>query len=366
MADAAPRMADTARPGEVRPLTALRGLAAMAVVTQHFSATAQAHANTTIPSLVPHGYMAVDFFFVLSGFIMCYTYLARFERSGMATYGDFLARRAARVLPLNVAVLLLIFAAGMLCQALGTTDYVTGDLLRPPRWGLDLPENMLLLPPFGIGENLNGPSWSISVEAVAYLLFPLLILPAFHPRPAVRLLLAAVALVIMSRINLAGDGSVQAQVLRCLCEFSLGMLSFGVLRAGQARRIGSDGSVLALLASIAALLLARQDFLAAILFPPLVLATARNQGLAARLLSADWVWRLGVISYSLYLLHNMFRMPLLALLTAWHPAPLSAPAALAFAAAGSLAVIPFAVAAHRLVEQPGRGWVRALFHSGRG
>jgi peptidoglycan/LPS O-acetylase OafA/YrhL len=63
---------------EIKPLTSLRGIAAMAVVAQHFSATAQSLTQTTIPSLVPHGYMAVDLFFVLSGFIMCYTYLESF------------------------------------------------------------------------------------------------------------------------------------------------------------------------------------------------------------------------------------------------------------------------------------------------
>ena len=58
---------------EINALTSLRGIAALAVVLQHFSATAQKHCDVTIPSLAPHGYMAVDFFFVLSGFIMSYT-----------------------------------------------------------------------------------------------------------------------------------------------------------------------------------------------------------------------------------------------------------------------------------------------------
>jgi peptidoglycan/LPS O-acetylase OafA/YrhL len=58
---------------EIKPLTSLRGLAALAVVLQHFAATFQRHSFAVFPSPVPHGYMAVDFFFALSGFIMCYT-----------------------------------------------------------------------------------------------------------------------------------------------------------------------------------------------------------------------------------------------------------------------------------------------------
>ena len=60
---------------EIVPLTSLRGFAAMAVILTHYSATLQPLASATFPSLAPHGYLAVDIFFVLSGFIMAYTYL---------------------------------------------------------------------------------------------------------------------------------------------------------------------------------------------------------------------------------------------------------------------------------------------------
>lgn len=103
---------DTQGLTELKSLTSLRGLAAMAVVMQHFSATAQEHAGVTIPSLVPNGYVAVDFFFVLSGFIMSYIYRADFSASGMRAFGPFLAKRVARIVPLNVAVLIGIAVAG--------------------------------------------------------------------------------------------------------------------------------------------------------------------------------------------------------------------------------------------------------------
>ena len=74
---------------ELTALTSLRGIAAIAVVLQHFAATAQSNASGWIPSPVPHGYMAVDFFFVLSGFIMSYTYLAGFETLGWRAMDRF-------------------------------------------------------------------------------------------------------------------------------------------------------------------------------------------------------------------------------------------------------------------------------------
>ncbi len=87
---------------EIKSLTSLRGIAAMAVVLQHFSVTAQRLCDSTIPSLVPHGYMAVDFFFVLSGYIMCYTYLQAFQQQGWQAYKPFLQKRAIRLLPLQI------------------------------------------------------------------------------------------------------------------------------------------------------------------------------------------------------------------------------------------------------------------------
>ena len=61
---------------------------------------------------MPHGYLAVDLFFVLSGFILSYTHLSSFQRNGIRAFGDFLLRRVARIVPLNVVVLLLLVTAG--------------------------------------------------------------------------------------------------------------------------------------------------------------------------------------------------------------------------------------------------------------
>src|SRR4051794_32482617 len=151
---AAPSPTRRDRP-ELRALTSLRGIAAMAVVLQHFSATAQEHCVVTIPSLVPHGYVAVDFFFVLSGFIMAYTYLASFERLGTAAYRPFLAKRFARIVPLNLAVLLVIGLLGAGSVALAGVNI----FFQSKNLAYDFAANALMLQGLGIGTNLNGPSW---------------------------------------------------------------------------------------------------------------------------------------------------------------------------------------------------------------
>jgi peptidoglycan/LPS O-acetylase OafA/YrhL len=352
---------------EIRALTALRGLAAMAVVMQHFSATAQLHAVRTIPSLVPHGYMAVDFFFVLSGFIMCYTYLSRFAAGEPGAYRDFLARRVARVVPLNVVVLLAIVAGGALSTALLGRNILTDS----QRLWFDLPVNLLMLQGLGVGLNLNGPSWSISTEFAAYLCFPLLVALSFHRQMWLRALVAAVAVAGIiglalqhQRLAISGESGVPALV-RCFAEFTLGMFAYGIWRSGRAAALGSDIAVALLLGAVVISLGLRIDLPAALLFPFVVLACAHNRGRAAALLGARVPYFLGVVSYALYLIHDMFRAPLLLALKTLHPAPLETLPALAAALVGSLVVIPFAWLCYRGIERPGRDAVRRLFGSVR-
>src|ERR1019366_8292811 len=140
---------------EIKPLTSLRGFAALAVVMQHFSAAAQSLTPNRIPSLVPHGYMAVDFFFVLSGFIMCLTYLSAFQAERIKAFPGFLLKRVARIVPLNVFVLLVLMVLGLISRVtIGSNMFFNDASLA-----FDLPANVLMLQGLGIGTNLNGPSW---------------------------------------------------------------------------------------------------------------------------------------------------------------------------------------------------------------
>src|SRR5579875_1569838 len=162
--------------GEITALTSLRGIAAMAVVMTHFSATAQKACPVLIPSLVPHGYLAVDLFFVLSGFIMSYTYLKSFRQRGMRAFGGFLSKRIARIVPLNVTVLLAIVVAGSASAALLGRNIIYQNYDLPA----DLLANIFMLQGLGVGKTLNGPAWSVSTEFAAYLLFPFFIFAVFH------------------------------------------------------------------------------------------------------------------------------------------------------------------------------------------
>lgn len=353
-------------PEEIRCLTSLRGLAAMAVVLQHYSAGAQQWSGTTIPSLVPHGYMAVDFFFVLSGFIMAYTYSGSFRALGWRAYPDFVARRVARVWPLQVAVVLALCAAELGRRlAVGHPDPFGGYA------AFDVVANLLMLQGFDIGRNMNGPSGTVSQELAAYLLFPVLLaLVLGRGRALAAAAVGMAALVVVAEalrhphLSLASR-AVSDMVPRCFAEFTLGL---GVYRLYAGRHLGwfgADWCAAGLSAAAAVSLLLGCDLSAALLFPWIILAFARNEGArdegrASRLVNARWAYSLGVVSYSLYLVHNPIRFAQFDWLETVFPDPIGAPVALCVAAFGALTPLPVAWLAHRWIERPGRDLFRKL------
>ena len=151
---------------EVGTLTGLRGYAAIWVLLLHF--TWQFPVDNWAMSIVRQGGAGLTIFFVLSGFILAHVYAERFQQSlTHRDYWHYLGARIARVYPLHLLTLLAYLAIIWLG--------VIGDQ------GNDTPYTFLLnlglLHAWGFTNTLswNQPSWSISTELFAYLLFPFLI-----------------------------------------------------------------------------------------------------------------------------------------------------------------------------------------------
>jgi peptidoglycan/LPS O-acetylase OafA/YrhL len=348
---------------EIKALTSLRGIAAMMVVMQHFSATAERQASEPIPSLVPHGYMAVDLFFVLSGFIMAYTYHTDFALRGDLAMPSFLLKRAARILPLNTAVVLAILVAGVASWlVLGRNIFYASTNLP-----YDVMCNLLLLQGFGLGLNLNGPSWSICTEFAAYLQFPVLLALAFsrHAAVAGATLLVSLAAMVVTALSHRRLGlnvsSVSGELILCFAQFIFGLFTFRVTRMPIVRtHLRGDWPALLAAGWVAVSLCARLDFLAAIGFPAVVATLACNKGRIADLMASRVPYFLGEVSFSIYLIHDPCRPLALELLRTIHPGALTVVPALGFALLASVAVIPLAWIAYILVERPGRRAVRGL------
>ena len=347
--------------GEIKALTSLRGIAAMAVVLQHFSATAQQHSLSNIPSLVPHGYIAVDLFFVLSGFIMAYTYVWDFEARGLAAFVPFLLKRVARIVPLNSFAVFLVLILG------AASSFMLGRniMFESAHTAVDTVCNLLMLQGLGIGTNLNAPSWSISTEFAAYLVFPALIWLAFHKRWWIAggtIAISAVVLTVLAsmqpRLGLNVD-SIAGGLIRCATEFMIGLMTYRVSQMPRARAaLTGDGVALAVIGWTLIMLLVRVDLLIVCGFPVLIGALACNRGRVAVWFSLRFPYFLGVISFSIYLLHNPLRPIWLEVIRLVHPAPMSTPLALAVAFGCSMSVIPRAWLAYVAIERPGRRMIR--------
>jgi len=159
--------------GEILPFTALRGLAAWWVVAYHFREFIPVGDNARI--VLSRGALAVDLFFIMSGFVMALSYGRGFQHRVTARgYFRFLALRVGRIYPVHLLVLCL-FVSVPLALA------VTGRSPLPGQFSVGyFVQSLVLVQASGFGQGVawNLPAWSISTEMVFYLLFPFVMLGA--------------------------------------------------------------------------------------------------------------------------------------------------------------------------------------------
>jgi peptidoglycan/LPS O-acetylase OafA/YrhL len=361
-------------------LTPLRGIAALWVVVFHYMFQYFSGLDVgAYTHLVGKGYLAVDLFFMLSGFVMTHVYHAAFKDGVGDNYWDFLKARVARLYPMHLFVLLLFLVAALASQA---AQYAAPRPVEPlPLEGarsiVALFANLFMLQGLHASAlSWNYPAWSISLEFMAYLAFPLM-LYAFWGANAVRKLalagvlasaLAALAYLTKDDFN-QWDGP--ASLLRCLPEFMLGMLLYSLFRSGALQSWLSSDRVAfgAITITILLLHIGAPDLLMIPLMAVLMLAAVMNHSKFAALLNiAPLVW-LGEISYSLYLLHDLvqhittmvlrqgFGIDDAGRLPPWPSLALM----LAMIGACLLA----AALTYRWIEVPARGYLRSVFEARR-
>ena len=301
------------RPGSGRQITShtgIRGVAALLVVAYH-QQLGDLHKLPfeTATSLFRHSYLMVDLFFVLSGFIISYVYAADRQRPMPAKEAkSFLFTRFARIYPLHLFALLLmtvvVFGQNWVMALAGrpVAPLTSRELLD---WVLQL---FLVHAWFSGHVGWNIPSWSISAEMFAYLLFPLLV--ALHFR-APRILGAALLTfsIIFYAYVAATSGSLDIVAglspLRCIAGFGLGMLVYYNRASvqGLSPAVLSTIQLVALAWAVTVLCSPISDPMIVPGFVMTVWATWTDRGLLARLLSSRPLQWLGDISYSVYLLH---------------------------------------------------------------
>jgi peptidoglycan/LPS O-acetylase OafA/YrhL len=293
--------------GYVPALTGIRALAALLVLGMH----AEQNVPCGLESLLPffaRGYLGVDLFFILSGFIITHVYFASLARPRLDAIRIFLWHRLIRLYPVHVVVL-----AGLLVLV-GIARGAGIALNNPQDWqGPGLIFSLALLHAWGVVDRptWNVPSWSISAEWFAYLLFPLLAPPLRWLRDRLAALLVAVLALAATALlfsieawslNTWGGAPALARVLG---EFLCGAALCRVVAFGPGLpRPGAD--ILGAGAFAAVLLGASYglpDFALVALLALTIPAAATSDGLLARTLGGPQLVWLGEVSYSIYMVH---------------------------------------------------------------
>ncbi len=339
----------------------MRGIAALLVAIHHLADKFGPSFNLRYLSpLIANAWMWVDFFFILSGFVLFYAYRSSFRDGASRNgYAVFLLRRIGRVWPLHVVVLALFVATE-------AAKYLIHSDASPPfshdTWPAVL-SNLALVQAWHIHPMLtwNNPAWSISAEFAAYLAFPFLVPLAARARSA--LALAAMAAACWAALfvieHTLGSGPLALTydwgVLRCLPSFMLGMLLARCYTDGRIAAAGSDlVAGAALVAVFAAMQLGADHLVMIPLFALLVLSVSLNRGHVARALTTPPLYRLGVLSYSIYLLHSLvMRAWQLAFLKLFHDRITVSAGSLVLLALLAI-VIATSALTYRFIEQPGR------------
>jgi len=353
-------------PSRFQELDSLRGLAALGVVGWHYAGHFGAR---PLPDLMlpfyRHGLLLVDFFFVLSGFVLAHGFWKEERRTRLTAN---LLARIGRLYPLHLATLLLVAVLqGILTGPLGSPPFIYrfND-------AYDFLLNLTLLNRTGLerGFSFNGPSWSISTEFVVNLLF----LGAIAlPRRCGLICLGALfalSLAAVMQNGLIADlrfGGLDQDIFRTIFGFLIGV---GTQRLH--RRIPVDSGPSGWLMDIVALSVAALFLLycawgtlspsgdagsTALLFPALILAVLRSRGIK-RVLTLKPLTYLGEISFSIYLIHFPLQL-------AVHIAQVKTGITPPFGKPGTLAVflltcIGAAAVTHGVIERPGRKLAAAL------
>jgi peptidoglycan/LPS O-acetylase OafA/YrhL len=317
--------------------------------------------------LLPGGFVGVDIFFVISGYLITRILLEDFDR-GQFSIARFYARRCRRILPALFCVLTACFVAGMIVYPPSTLI----RLAHAATFSLMFCANIF----FFLKSGYFAPNahlepllhtWSLAVEEQFYLLFPLLLFSMNSRLGRRKMLVVLVVLAVASFAAMEWMLRVKPSAAFFLAPFRAWELLAGSICAFAAprlvaeRSVGNGLSVLGLALILAGFAFIDGDMpfpswpaLAPVVGSSLVILFARDGTIAKRLLENRLFVGIGLISYSLYLWHQ----PILAFARYLVVRPLSPIESLALIA---LAVM-LSVASWRWVEMPWRRTSQSAAH----
>jgi len=284
----------------VQQFEGLRGVAAFAVFIYHFHhVPALAPITNRLSGFFGTGWIFVDLFFILSGWVMGHVYHQRLLSEPGAVH-VFLIARIARLYPLLLASVL------AWCAIMP----MLGVVVHWDRLGACLPQLLTLSFTWGplTCPIPVAPAWSISAEAAVYLVFPLLLWTGMT-----QTLVRTIALTCLGVLGYAIFALSETGIhvlggtapLRAACGFAIGL---GLWRLGDMGfslqgRMATNIQIISLIGIIALLVLGRAPFAILLLFSVLVLTMVSGTGPFAKFCQIRPLVTLGRLSFSIYLWH---------------------------------------------------------------
>ena len=351
-------------------LDGLRGVAAIMVVVFHIF---EAHSPGPFFQVINHGYLAVDFFFLLSGFVIGYAYDDRWDKM---TLGGFFRRRLIRLQPMVIMGAII----GALCFYFQHSSVMWPALSGVPVWKvlLLMLAGFLMLPvPLSMDIRgwaemypLNGPAWSLFFEYIANILYALLIRKFSKIALGILVFAAAAALIYYTvtdpRGDVVGGWSIEPAQLRIgftrlMYPFFAGLLLSRIVKPIPVKqaflwcslllvivlsipRIGGSGH---------AWMNGLYESLVIIFIFPLIVFLGAGGSIKGKV--PEKVCKFfGDISYPVYIIHY----PLIYIYTGWVvDKKLSIQQALPFSLLVLVSAVAIAYACLRLYDEPVRRWL---------
>jgi peptidoglycan/LPS O-acetylase OafA/YrhL len=359
--------------GELRALVGVRAFAAASVVAWHaLPVLVLMFPGITTREDVVFGFavLAVDFFFMLSGFILTEKYLTALSRPSWSTARYFYTLRFARIWPVHAAMVVAFTVASAV--ALHGFGFTLTNVDEDP---LNVVLNLLLLNGVPPATSINGPAWSIGVEVGAYALFPLaaIVLARFRTAPAA---FAGAAIMLVAGAVIYGpvyEGADHATLTYGLpwIRITFGFLGGALLNIGwrslHRGRYGRGWDVVVIAAAIVASATTvvtgwSGPFVIPVLAYPFlglaVLASAGATGVVGRLLGSGPIEWCGRLSYSIYMTHFLVVISILWVLRRWDAETFDLPVRVLLLGLSAMLVAVAAVVTYYVVEEPARHMIR--------
>jgi peptidoglycan/LPS O-acetylase OafA/YrhL len=291
-----------------KALDGWRGLCALSVALMHLTFAG----NYQDVQFVNNAYLFVDFFFVLSGFVISHSTWGKL--SSIQKLANFVVRRFARLWPLHVTVIaILVFIEAARAYLISVSYYSPEILGFEGQFSIvSLWENLLFLNSIGLQNHItwNFPSWSIGAEFMTYLIFAACAYFAWKKLIFLAAGLAATGLVFVVLLAPGSTGptigaTYDYGIFRCIYGFFLGHLTYQVWQAVPCR-FGTAAELLTTIAVIAFVQMVNEGALtlaAPLVFAVTVWVFAAEGGFISDALKTKPIQKLGLWSYGIYMTH---------------------------------------------------------------